>query len=347
MSAALHVISPGLQTTVQDLGRAGHQHLGIPASGAMDPESLALANALVGNTRDCAALEIMFQGPALEVVAESVRVALAGTAASSEIADGDGVSRPLPAGRSVLLRQGQVLRIGALPDTSVCYLAVEDGFDLPPFLGSLATYVRGGFGGLEGRALATGDRLPLNRASAEPRAERILPAHEFAPPDRIRVVLGPQDDHFTPAVIETFLSATYRVSTATDRMGMRLEGPALDHAHGFDIVSDAIAPGAIQVPGNGQPIVLLADRQTTGGYPKIATAISADLAALGRLRPGTEIRFTAVSLAEAAAARSETQRALERLIEGIAPLGQATEASERALHDANLIGGVVSATGFD
>ncbi len=179
---------------------------------------------------------------------------------------------------------------------------VEGGFDITPVLGSLSTYTRGGIGGIEGRALKAGDAIPLRLPAAPEREEQMLPSLDLAPPKRFRVILGPQDDYFTEAGIATLLGATYTVTPATDRMGMRLDGPKLEHAKGYNIVSDGIAPGSIQVPGNGLPIVLLADRQTTGGYPKIATVISADLPALGRLVPGSKMAFEAVDIEAAEAA---------------------------------------------
>ncbi|HEY1246797.1 MAG TPA: biotin-dependent carboxyltransferase family protein, partial [Hyphomicrobiaceae bacterium] len=279
MNPALRVLAPGLMTTLQDLGRPGYQHLGIPVSGALDRVGLCAANAIVGNPPGAGALEIAYQGPALVVEADSVRLAFAGGPVAAEVLPDQGAAsgQPVPLLSSVRLRRGEVLRIGALAGVAVCYLAAEGGFDAAPVLGSQSTYARAGLGGFAGRALRTGDLLPLRRAQAEEREEAMLPSLDVAPPRRIRVVLGPQDDYFTEQGKRTLLESTFTVSPASDRMGMRLEGPALEHSRGSNIVSDGIAPGSIQVPGNGLPIILLADRQTTGGYPKIATVISADL----------------------------------------------------------------------
>jgi biotin-dependent carboxylase-like uncharacterized protein len=341
MTAALRVISPGLMTTLQDLGRPGYQRLGIPVSGALDPISLRAANLIVGNPAATAALEIAYQGPVLAVEADSIRIALAGAGASVDILDENDAAQRVPFLQSVRLVRGQRLRIGALAG-AVAYLAVEGGFAVEPMLGSRSTYTRAGIGGFAGRAVAAGDVLPLAREAADDREERMLPALDLAPPARFRIVLGPQDDYFTEAAIRTLLDSTYTVSPATDRMGMRLDGPKLEHAKGFNIVSDGIAPGAIQVPGNGLPIVLLADRQTTGGYPKVAAVISADLPALGRLMPGAKVAFQAVSIDEAEAARRQMAALIADLETSIVP-ARRVGLDEAKLLSENLVSGAVDA----
>ena len=295
--SALSVLAPGLHSTIQDRGRYGYQAFGVPVSGALDGESHEIANRLSGNAADAACLEIFYQGPTMEVEATSVRISVAGSGAEIELLGQQ--SRRLGGWRSVTLARGSRFRVRG-PAAACAYLAVDGGFPVAPVLGSASTFVRGGFGGWRGRALQAGDRLPLNRDSAEDRQELALPT----PPDTnderaIRVVLGPQQDYFTGAAIETLLSAKFRVSQQADRMGLRLDGATLAHRGDYNIVSDGIATGAIQVPGSGQPILLLADHQTTGGYPKIATVISADLPLVGRRRPGDRIRFAAVDVAEA------------------------------------------------
>jgi biotin-dependent carboxylase-like uncharacterized protein len=341
MTVALRVISPGLMTTLQDLGRPGYQRLGIPVSGALDPISLRAANLIVGNPAATAALEIAYQGPVLAVEADSVRVAFAGASTPVDVLDESDAARRLPPLHSVRLVRGQRLRIGALAG-AVAYLAVEGGFAVEPMLGSRSTYTRAGIGGFAGRAVAAGDLLPLAGETAAEREERMLPALDLAPPARFRIALGPQDDYFTEAAIRTLLESTYTVSPATDRMGMRLDGPKLEHAKGFNIVSDGIAPGAIQVPGNGLPIVLLADRQTTGGYPKVAAVISADLPALGRLMPGAKVAFQAVSIDEAEAARRE-MAALIADLEGSVVPARRVGVDEAKLLSENLVSGAVDA----
>jgi biotin-dependent carboxylase-like uncharacterized protein len=343
MTGALRVVSPGLMTTLQDLGRPGFQRLGIPVSGALDPISLRAANVIVGNAAATAALEIAYQGPMLAVEADSVRVALAGVAAPLDILDESGTAQRVPPLTSVRLQRGERLRVGALNGGAVAYLAVEGGFAVEPVLGSRSTYARGGIGGFAGRAIAAGDVLPLCNDTAAEREEQMLPSLDLARPARFRIVLGPQDDYFTEAALRTLLDASYTVSPATDRMGMRLEGPLLAHAKGFNIVSDGIGPGAVQVPGNGLPIVLLADRQTTGGYPKVAAVISADLPALGQLTPGAKVAFQAVSIDEAEAARREMAARIADLEASVMPARREGVIDEAKLMAANLVSGAVDA----
>jgi biotin-dependent carboxylase-like uncharacterized protein len=344
MTAAFRVIAPGLMTTLQDLGRFGYQHLGIPVSGALDPVSLRAANLLAGNPAETAALEIAYQGPTLAVEAASVRIACAGAAAPIEILPAQGGSpRRVPLLQSASLHRGDTLRIGALMGGSVLYLAVEGGFDVAPVLGSRSTLVRAGIGGLGGRALVAGDRIALCRQRASDIDEALLPALDLAPPPRFRIILGPQEDYFTESALRTLTESVYTVTPASDRMGMRLDGPRLEHAKGYNIVSDGIAPGTVQVPGNGLPIVLLADRQTTGGYPKIATIISADLPALGRLTPGAQVRFAAVSVEEAETLRRAQAAELAQLAQRIVRVPPSNLVDEDALHRANLVSGMVDA----
>ena len=344
MKAALRVVAPGLMTTIQDLGRVGYQRLGIPVSGALDPVSLRAANLLVGNPPGLGALEIAYQGPTLEIEAESVRVAFAGASAAIDVIEGEnGAARRIAPLQSVRLRKGETLRIGPLSGSAVGYLAVEGGVDIAPALGSQSTLSRAALGGLDGRALRVGDLLPLKRSETPEREEAMLPSLDLAPPKRIRVVFGPQDDYFTEKGKKTLLESTYTVSPASDRMGMRLAGPALEHAKGYNIVSDGIAPGSIQVPGNGTPIILLVDRQTTGGYPKIATVISADLPALGRLTPGATIAFEAVDVPAAEAAHRQFRSDLDALASRIMPARTKPVIDESKLLGSNLVSGMVDA----
>jgi biotin-dependent carboxylase-like uncharacterized protein len=241
------------------------------------------------------------------------------------------------------LRRGEALRIGALTGANVLYVAFEGGFDIAPVLGSVSTDIRSGVGGWHGRALAAGDRLPLRRAQASPRSEVCLEGFVFKPRPRIRVIKGPQLDHFPDAEVAAFLDSEYTVGPSADRMGMRLTGRKIAHSRGFDIASDGIAPGSIQVPGNGQPIVLLADRQTTGGYPKVATVISADLPALGRLTPGARIAFEAVDIEAAEAAARQLAADIGALTARIAPVRREAAIDATRLMGENLVSGVVSA----
>jgi biotin-dependent carboxylase-like uncharacterized protein len=345
MKPTLRVLAPGLLTTVQDLGRVGYQHLGIAVSGALDPVGLRAANTLVGNQPDCGALEVVCVGPTLVAEADSIRLAFAGGQAAIDVFPDEHASEGvrIDVMRSVRLRRGEVVRIGSLSGSNVLYIAVEGGFDIAPVLGSVSTYIRGGFGGWQGRAFVAGDALPLMRNCATERAESRLEGIDLRPRARLRAIVGPQSDYFSERGLATFFETEYVVSAGSDRMGMRLNGHPVDHIRGFNITSDAIAPGSIQVPGNGQPIVLLADRQTTGGYPKIATVISADLPALGRLPIGARITFEPVSIESAADARRALMAEIDGLPGKVAPLRLAGADFAPRLMDRNLISGVVDA----
>jgi biotin-dependent carboxylase-like uncharacterized protein len=340
MSAGLKVLAPGLHTTVQDLGRPGYQAIGVPVSGALDGSSLRLANALVGNPPGTPALEVLMSGPTFEVAADTVRVALAGPGAS--LAASAEKAR-VGSGQSVTLSRGEVIEVVTGSQSACCYLAVEGGISVPPVLGSASTYVGAALGGLDGRALRKDDFVPLAMPRASERAELRLSSPVVATGDQpIRVVLGPQQEYFTEEAVAAFLDAEFRISPSADRMGMRLDGPCLQHRHGWDIVSDAIATGAIQVPGSGQPILLLADHQTTGGYPKIATVISADLPVVGRRRPGDALRFAAVTVDMAEQLCGDEQRRLAELVAALEPVPTRRRIDLLSLYSDNLIGGVVT-----
>jgi biotin-dependent carboxylase-like uncharacterized protein len=296
----IDVLDPGFLTTVQDGGRRGWARYGVPPSGPLDRVAFAAANALVGNGADAAGLEISWVGPLLRFRRRAL-VAVCGGDFDLWV----GTLR-VPAWHALFVRAGQHLRLGERRRGARAYLAVDGGIDLPPFLGSRATYLPGGFGGFEGRALRAGDRLPLGSPTASP----MLEAGRAWPHDRrpaysdhptLRVILGPQEDAFTREGLSTFLGADYVLTPASDRMGARLHGPSIEHAGRAGIVSDGLVTGCIQVPADGQPIVMLADHQTTGGYPKIATVLQADLPLLAQLLPGESVRFRAVSLEEAQA----------------------------------------------
>jgi len=345
MSAARLIVErPGLFDTVQDRGRIGFQEFGMPVAGAMDRIALALANALAGNAPDAnaAALEMGVLGPTLRVEAESVRIGLVGPIEASLIANDSSAPKPLPTDRSHTLTRGQRLKLGGIEGVSTAYLAVEGGIDVPLFMGSRATYTRAALGGLEGRKLREGDALPLTRDAAGARAELALAVPFDYGHGPIRVVSGPQADHFTDAGHATFLGSEYVVSKEADRMGIRFEGPTIEHsALGPDIVSDGIAPGAIQVPAAGLPIALLADRQTVGGYSKIATIASADLPRTCRLLPGMRVRFAVISVAEAETLRRDQERRLAAAIAGLKPARPEGGIDLKALYEENLIDGVV------
>jgi len=302
----LVVVDPGLLTTVQDLGRPGYQRLGIPPSGPLDRPAFVLANRLVGNPDGAAGLELTLRGPRLEARRECL-VAVTGAEMGFTVN-----GQPAAAWTAVRLAAGDVVGFRMAAAGCRAYLAVAGGLDLPPALGSRATYLRGRLGGLDGRALQKGDGLPVGAPSGplERLKGRSVPASRrpvLATEVECRVVLGPQDDRFTPAGVDAFLAGPYEVTPQADRMGYRLKGPVITHTAGHDILSDGIPVGGIQVPGEGQPIVLLVDRQTTGGYTKIATVISTDIARIGQTRPGHRIRFRRVSLAEAHVALRDQQ----------------------------------------
>ncbi len=340
--SALRVIAAGLATSVQDLGRFGYQRFGVPTAGALDRVAMAAANTIVGNRADTAVLEMLYLGATLEIAAESVRMACVGLGASLEVVE-DGATRTIPAAESVRLKHGARARAIVGRNTMSCVVAVEGGFAQQPVMGSLSTFTRAGMGGVDGRNLVVGDLLPLARQDTEERGEVRLASLDLALPPRFRLVLGPQDDYFTAEALKTFLSETYEVTRAADRMGLRLTGTPLTHAKGFNIVSDGIASGAIQVPGDGQPIILLADRQTTGGYPKIATIASVDLPALGRVGPGTKLAFEAVSVEAAEELRRAQARVEAGWREALEPATPDKAIREDMLYGANLISGVADA----
>jgi biotin-dependent carboxylase-like uncharacterized protein len=292
--------APSVYTTVQDMGRAGWRRFGLTSAGAMDAEALVAANALVGNAMQAAAVEFAHVGGEWTVQGGLCRLAVTGGSFTIAI---DG--RPIPTQTSFILQPGQRLHIGGARDAVWGYLAVAGGVMVPREFGSRATHARSMIGGFGGRFLQAGDALPLAALPSAIGPERRLANPLREPGSVIRVVLGPQDDYFTTDGIGTFLSEPFAITWQGDRMGYRLDGPPITHVGGFNIVSDGLLPGSVQVPGNGQPIVLLMDAQTTGGYPKIATVISADLGRLAQHRPRTTIRFRSVDLDDAQLLRRE------------------------------------------
>jgi biotin-dependent carboxylase-like uncharacterized protein len=305
----LEVIEPGLLSTVQDAGRPGYAHLGVPRSGACDPQALAVANLLLGAAPDAPALEITLSGPVLRALATGV-VALAGADCQAHVPE-QGLR--LPPGRAYLLRAGTTLAFGAAQGGARAYLALPGGIVAPRVLGSAATYLAGGFGGIEGRALRAGDALRAGRPGDLSAAGRVWPESTFrAPGTAVRVVAGPHLDHFAPGALDVLQAGDWEVASQSDRMGLRLHGPRLWHARPerAEIVSQGAVWGAVQVPPDGQPIALLADHQTVGGYPILAVAIRADFPLLGQVAPGDRLRFALCSVEEAQAAYRAQQAAL-------------------------------------
>jgi allophanate hydrolase len=281
----------GPMLTVQDLGRVGMLHLGVSGSGPMDAASMRIANRLVGNDEGRAVLEFAHVGGHFEVF-EPVRFAVTGGAVEITV---DGERRD--GWESFPLLPGQLLKIGALRDAVWGYLAFSGGLDTPPVLGARSTHLRTGIGGFEGRRIAAGDRLPLGTGEAAPLMALTRPFRRPIGP--VRVVKGPQGDHFDAAAWGDFLGTGFTISASRDRMAQMLEGPAICAVGGHDIVSDGTVGGSIQVPSSGRPIVLMAERQTTGGYPKIATVASVDLPRLAQAMTGSSLRFKLISQDEA------------------------------------------------
>ena len=294
---ALEVLEPGLLTTIQDHGRPGWRRAGVSGSGPMDGPALRAANLAVGNAAGAAALECTVAGPRLRFLA-TTRFALAGGDLSAVLHRDDLGAWPVPLGVAVLARAGNVLAFGARRSGSRTYVAFAGGIDVPPALGSRSTDLTAGFGGLGGRALRGGDLIALGRPGAGAGHDAAVPAVTVT--GQVRVILGPQDDHFGPEALAAFLGEPYTLAAESDRVGCRLQGPRLSHRGLAEIVTDGMVPGCIQVPPDGQPIVMMAGGPTTGGYPKIATVVSADLPALAQLLPGEgRVRFRAVSVEEA------------------------------------------------
>jgi biotin-dependent carboxylase-like uncharacterized protein len=341
MGARLLVRDPGPQTTLQDLGRSRGRRFGIPLGGAADATAHRLALAMLGLPPDAASLECRLMGPTLVAEDGPVRVLLAGDApATVRLADGGAL--PLPPWRSVTLKPGDSVSVGLLARSATAYLACDPPPAVPLVQGARGTMLRASFGGFEGRPLVAGDRLPLEPGAPAPGERQARPVETRDGP--IRVVMGPQTEHFTERGIACFLEGPFTVTGNADRMGVRLSGPVVEHGPlGPDLMSEGLAPGAIQVPGDGQPIVLGVDAQTIGGYPKIATVIAADIPRLGRLRPGDTIVFAAVDLPTARAAFEEGERALARAIEGVRPAPPLGGLDVDALHRVNLLSGKVDA----
>ena len=304
--ASVVVIAPGMLTTIQDRGRWGYQTGGVPVAGPMDPRAHRLANALVGNDWAAATLEITFVGPELEFEDERI-VAVVGAEFDITV---DG--RLAPANAPFTVAAGSRLRVGHRRRGARAYLAVRGGLDVPVVLGSRATHVVSAMGGFNGRPLRVGDRVPLGPPDRARRTAAALadPWPLGEPPALMRVLPGPHVEAFTADALDTLESAPYVIGPLSDRMGFRLDGPRLQHSRGADMISDATPLGVLQVPASGQPILLMADRQTTGGYPMLATVITADIAVAGQLGPGDALRFSVCTRLEAVAALIAQERAL-------------------------------------
>ena len=330
----LVVSSIGPASSVQDGGRFGAQRYGLTPSGAMDRLALATANCLVGNALFGPAVEIGPYGAALTARDGAVRVALSGAPRSADIA-----GRSVASDTSFTIADGETLKLGMARGGSFGYLAIEGGIKGEPIFGSFSVNARVGLGSPYPRPLQAGDELGVTAASAGPERRIDLPATMAGP---IRVVLGPQSDEFGDDAISLLLDSEWKISATSDRMGYRLEGPAIKHLHGHNIVSDGTVNGSIQVPGNGQPIVLMADRGTSGGYPKIATVITADYGRFAQIPAGTAFRFKVVSMEEAQAEARKFAELLRTLPDRLAAI-ESFDLNIEALQDANVAGVAVNA----
>ena len=315
-SAAWRVIAPGSLSTVQDRGRDGWRHLGVGRAGALDPASVALANRMVGNPSDAAVLEITLIGPTLELP-QPARIAVCGAVIDARFEDTQNRVHTIPCGRPVDLPAG-LLRLGAIRSGLRAWLAVAGGFDVPRVLGSRSSDLRGGFGGLHGRALRSDDVLPLGPQPmidpAEPQAPAWWIALDTAPANASPIRCVPADD--TAAVADAARALTmqdWRVDPRSDRQGLRCSGAPIVAALP-ERISAPVAPGTVQLPPDGQPIVLLADAQTVGGYPRLGHVICVDLPRLAQLRGGDALRFEAVTAATAASLRRKRDAELARAL---------------------------------
>ena len=297
--AVVEILRAGLCDLVVDQGRTGYEHLGVPRGGAADPAALAVANRLVGNDATAAGLELAYSGPALRFP-QGGTAAISGACFTATRSSGSGVRW----NETLVLEPGEILDLGAVREGCRCWLAIRGGLEVPVMMESRSTFLPAGFGGLEGRALRRGDVLRLGEVVA---AQRLLRAISPADPNdnSLRVVAGPQASLFDDAGLAAFFSEPFRVASASDRRGLRLNGTALSRA-GTELPSQGVLPGAVQVPPNGHPIILGWDGPVTGGYPVIAGVIRADWPRLAQLRPGDEVRFVTVEL-EAARALAEAE----------------------------------------
>jgi antagonist of KipI len=303
----IEVRAPGLLTTVQDFGREGFGPMGVSASGAADPVALRVGNRLVGNAEGAAGLEMTLIGGSFSFPERTV-VALAGSDFGATLDD-----KRFEMWSSIEVQPGQTLRMGPTRSGARCYLCVRGGIDVKLFLGSASTHLLSGLGGFEGRALRKGDVLKIGSAGGTFRTFRkasvAAKAMAYLAPRKIlRVTAGPQSDWFSPESQKAFYTGSYFMAEESNRMGLRLEGAAIAAASSGEMISEGVALGGVQIPASGLPIILFVEQQTTGGYPKIANVISADLASLGQLKPRDEIRFVPAELETARTLLAEQEK---------------------------------------
>ena len=336
-AVTLEVAAPGAYASLQDAGRRGYRRIGVPWAGVLDARLMRIANALAGNADGAPVIECFDGGLHLVARGGTLRLAVAGDAVLH--IERAGERQVLDAWRSLTLADGEALRVSRVTRGRIVVVAVE-GLVLPQVLGSASTYARAALGGVDGRALAAGMQWAVPAAS--PSAERMLPVPPLDASGPIRAVPGPQAAHFDDRVRAAFVNADYQVTAEADRMGVRLAGPTLAHRGSSEIVSDATVPGSIQVPGKGQPIVLLADAQTAGGYPKIGTVIGADLARVAAARPGQSLRFAWVTALEGEALARAAETETLALLASLCPW-RSGGVDEAALYASNLVSGVLDA----
>jgi antagonist of KipI len=302
----MEVQAPGLLTTVQDLGRQGFGPVGVSPSGAADPISLRLGNLLVGNREGAAALEMMLLGGTF-IFPHGAIVALTGSDFGAMLDDGK-----LGIGTSVRVRPDQTLHVGPTTSGARCYLCVRGGITVKLFLGSASTHILSGLGGFQGRPLRKGDVLRIGRAAKHFRKRAVAQraTENFSHRKILRVTLGPQASWFSESSLRAFYAGRYRIGEQSNRMGLRLEGAAVSQSGAREMITEGVSLGAVQVPAGGSPIILFVEQQTTGGYPKIANVISADLHRIGQLRPRDEIRFEQVTFDAARSLLVEQEKLL-------------------------------------
>ena len=288
------VIKPGLFTTIQDLGRFGYQKDGIVVGGAMDQFAVQIGNSLLGNKANTAVIEITMLGPELEILNDCI-ICITGADLSVTID-----SEPVKMWKSIHVKKNQVISFGTRKSGMRAYLCVQNGINVNELLGSRSTYTRGNFGGFQGRSLQVDDVLEGIDLALKTEFLNLSVSEEFIPKydinKQIRVVVGPEFDSFTDESIKDFFNSSFIIGNSSDRMGYKLEGTTLKHKKKADIVSDAINIGTIQVPKDGQPIILMSDRQTTGGYTRIGNVISCDLPLIAQRIPGQKITFEKISV---------------------------------------------------
>ncbi len=323
----MKIVKPGMYTTIQDVGRYNYQKSGMTASGAMDQFSLRVANILVGNSDSEACLEATLFGLKIKFEGDAL-IAVTGANLQPML---NGMAIEMWSGVKVL--DGDELSFGTAKSGCRSYIAIARGIDVPEVMGSKSTYVKGNVGGFEGRMLRAGDEIKIgsvdenNCTSIKKLPIGLIPS--YSKDNIVRVVMGPQDDYFTKDGIYTFLDYEYEVTNEADRMGYRLSGPKIFHKIGADIISDGITMGSVQIPGDGAPIIMMADRQTTGGYTKIATIITPDINIVGQLKPGDSIRFKLISIEEAHRIYRKYIKGFDSIRESVIKLGCSTISGKR------------------